>query len=179
MTAGVIVAAGFGGGSVPGILLSIAALLSEAAFSLLAVPLLPKLGALRVAAYPAALSVVPLFVVGVLLDGPSSLRLPTPPEALAFAYLGAIVTALAFLLWYHALHRLGADRAGLFAGLVPIGALLTTALLGVGEIHPSHIIGTLLVAIGVVVGMRSPRTVAPIESGMDDRAVQPASDEHG
>ena len=178
VTAGVIVAAGFGGGSPFGVLLSIGALASEVAFSLLAVPLLPKLGALRVAAYPAALSIVPLVIAGVLVEGTSSLRLPTPAEALAFGYLGAIVTAIAFLLWYRALYRLGADRAGLFAGLVPVGALLTTAVLGVGGIHLSHIIGTLLVAIGVVVGMRQSRRKAPIESGMDDRAAQAVPDEH-
>ncbi|MGF6821692.1 drug/metabolite transporter (DMT)-like permease [Microbacterium sp. ZKA21] len=178
VTIGVVVAAGFGGGSVYGMLLSLGALLSEVAFSLLAVPLLPKLGALRVAAYPATLSVVPLVVVGIAIDGAGSLRLPTPAEALAFGYLGAIVTALAFLLWYDALHRLGADRAGLFAGLVPVGALLTTAVLGIGEIRPSHIIGALLVAIGVMIGMRRASSNAPTESGTDDRAVRAPSDEH-
>lgn len=178
VTSGVVVAAGFGGASLHGVLLSIGALLCEVAFSLLAVPLLPKLGALRVAAYPAALSVIPLVIVGVAVDGAASMRLPTPTEAVAFGYLGAIVTALAFLLWYQALHRLGADRAGLFAGLVPVGALLTTAVLGVGVVYLSHIIGTLLVTIGVLVGMRPSRTRALIESGTDDRAVRTASDEH-
>lgn len=96
----------------------------------------------------------------------------------AFGYLGAIVTALAFLLWCQALRRLGADRAGLFAGLVPVGALLTTAVLGVGVVQLSHIIGTLLVTIGVVVGMRPSRTGALIESGTDDRAARTAPDEH-
>ena len=175
---GVLIAAGFGGASPYGVLLSIGALLSEVAFSLLAVPLLPKLGALRVAAYPAALAVVPLVLVGIVVDGTDSLRLPTPSEALAFGYLGAIVTALAFLLWYDALHRLGPDRAGLFAGLVPVGALATTALLGIGEIGASHIIGTLLVTIGVVIGMRRRHALVPIDSGTDDRAAPPASDEH-
>ncbi|UYO98061.1 DMT family transporter [Microbacterium sp. M28] len=175
---GVLIAAGFGGASPYGVLLSFGALLSEVAFSLLAVPLLPKLGALRVAAYPAVLAVVPLVLVGIVVDGTDSLRLPTPSEALAFGYLGAIVTALAFLLWYDALHRLGPDRAGLFAGLVPVGALATTALLGIGEIGASHIIGTPLVTIGVVIGMRRRHALVPIASGTDDRAAPPASDEH-
>lgn len=66
----------------------------------------------------------------IALDGTSSLRLPSPTEAAAFGYLGVLVTATAFFLWYDALRRLGAARAGLFAGPVPVGALVTTAALG-------------------------------------------------
>ncbi|MFI6455466.1 DMT family transporter [Streptosporangium amethystogenes] len=153
---GAAVAAGLGSGSLPGLLLSLGALAGEVAFSLLAIPLLPKLGPLRVAAYPAALSVPMLLAAGLALDGTASLRLPTPSEAAAFGYLGAIVTAAAFFLWYDALRRLGADRAGLFAGLVPVGALFTTVALGLGQAGPADITGALLVAAGVVVGLRQP-----------------------
>ncbi|WP_406312162.1 DMT family transporter [Streptosporangium sp. NBC_01639] len=153
---GAAVAAGLGSGSLPGLLLSLGALAGEVAFSLLAIPLLPKLGPLRVAAYPAALSVPMLLAAGLVMDGTASLRLPTPSEAAAFGYLGAIVTAAAFFLWYDALRRLGADRAGLFAGLVPVGALLTTIALGLGQAGPADVTGALLVAAGVVVGLRQP-----------------------
>ncbi|MFC8420515.1 DMT family transporter [Streptomyces sp. NPDC057236] len=154
---GTAVAAGLGSGSVKGFLLSLGALAGEVAFSLLAVPLLPRLGPLRVAAYPAALSVPMLLAAGLALDGTASLRLPTPGQAAAFGYLGAIVTAAAFFLWYDALRRLGADRAGLFAGLVPVGALLTTVALGLGRAGPADVTGALLVAVGVAVGLRQPR----------------------
>ncbi|MGX1135604.1 drug/metabolite transporter (DMT)-like permease [Streptomyces glaucescens] len=158
---GTAVAAGLGSGSVRGLLLSLGALAGEVAFSLMAVPLLPKLGPLRVAAYPAALSVPMLLAAGLALDGTASLRLPTPGQAAAFGYLGAIVTAAAFFLWYDALRRLGADRAGLFAGLVPVGALLTTVALGIGQAGPADVTGALLVAVGVAVGLgpRQPRAV--------------------
>lgn len=154
VAAGTAVSAGFGGGTMYGVLLSVGALVCEVAFSLLALPLLVKLGPLRVAAYPAALSVPMLLIASVLWEGPAVLRLPTLTEAAAFGYLGALVTAAAFFLWYDALRRLGADRAGLFAGLVPVGALLTTAALGLGEVRVGHVAGALLVATGVVVGMR-------------------------
>ncbi|WP_218957377.1 DMT family transporter [Streptomyces sp. UH6] len=154
---GTAVAAGLGSGSMTGFLLALGALAGEVAFSLLAVPLLPKLGPLRVAAYPAALSVPMLLVASLVMEGTASLRLPTSGEAAAFGYLGAIVTAAAFFLWYDALRRLGADRAGLFAGLVPVGALLTTVVLGIGHAGPADVTGALLVAAGVAVGMRTPR----------------------
>ncbi|MEU5866935.1 DMT family transporter [Nonomuraea sp. NPDC047529] len=154
---GAAVAAGLGSGSVKGLLLSLGALAGEVAFSLLAVPLLPKLGPLRVAAYPAALSVPMLLMAGLLLEGTSALRLPTAGEAAGFVYLGAVVTAAAFFLWYDALRRLGADRAGLFAGLVPVGALLTTVALGLGEAGLADVAGALVVALGVVLGGRGQR----------------------
>ncbi|OLT13674.1 hypothetical protein BJF79_20015 [Actinomadura sp. CNU-125] len=153
---GAAVAAGLGSGSLTGLLLSLGALVGEVAFSLLAVPLLAKLGPLRVAAYPAAVSVPMLLAAGLALDGAASLRVPTPSHAVAFAYLGAIVTAAAFFLWYDALRRLGADRAGLFAGLVPVGALLTTIALGLGRPGTADVIGALLVTAGVAIGMRRP-----------------------
>lgn len=161
VTLGAVVAAGFGGGSLRGVLLSLGALAGEVAFSLLALPLLPKIGPLRVAAYPAALSVPMLLAASIFLDGPSALRLPTPSEATAFAYLGVIVTATAFFLWYDALRRLGADRAGLFAGLVPVGALITTAVLGLGGVGPADIVGALIVAAGVIIGLRRPAPTPP------------------
>lgn len=154
---GAAIAAGLGSGSVKGLLLSLGALAGEVAFSLLAVPLLPKLGPLRVAAYPAALSVPMLLVAGLVLEGTSALRLPTAGEAAGFVYLGAVVTAAAFFLWYDALRRLGADRAGLFAGLVPVGALITTVALGLGEAGLADVAGALLVALGVVLGVRGQR----------------------
>ncbi|MEW9555863.1 EamA family transporter [Nonomuraea sp. NPDC050783] len=158
---GTAVAAGLGSGSLAGLLLSLGALAGEVAFSLLAVPLLPRLGPLRVAAYPAALSVPMLLAAELAVNGTASLRLPTLSEAAAFGYLGAVVTAAAFFLWYDALRRLGADRAGLFAGLVPVGALLTTVTLGLGQADPADIAGALLVATGVAVGLRRPRRDTP------------------
>ncbi|MEV5440981.1 EamA family transporter [Streptomyces sp. NPDC052644] len=109
-----------------------------------------------VAAYPAALSVPMLLLTGLALDGTDALRLPTPGEAAAFAYLGAAVTAAALFLWYDALRRLGADRAGLFAGLVPVGALLTTVALGLSRPQLADIAGALLVTAGVAAGLRRP-----------------------
>ncbi|WP_063836712.1 DMT family transporter [Streptomyces sp. NRRL S-15] len=156
VTLGAAVAAGFGGGSLHGVLLSLGALVGEVAFSLLALPLLPKLGPMRVAAYPAALAVPMLLAASIVLDGTSSLRLPTPTEAAAFGYLGVLVTATAFFLWYDALRRLGAARAGLFAGLVPVGALVTTVALGLGEAGLADVAGALLVAAGVLIGLRQP-----------------------
>ncbi|MFF9864140.1 DMT family transporter [Streptomyces sp. NPDC013953] len=159
---GTAIAAGLGTGSPRGVLLAAGALLGEVLFSLLAVPLLPKLGPVRIAAWSAALSVPMLLTTGLLFE-PLPAHLPTATQLAAFGYLGAVVTAVAFLLWYRALRDLGTARAGLFAGLVPLGSLLATVALGVGTPRPADIAGAVLVMIGVTVGMSrvSPGRMSP------------------
>jgi drug/metabolite transporter (DMT)-like permease len=152
---------GLGGGSVPGLLLSLGALAGEVCFSLLAVPLLPALGPVRVSAYSAALAAPMLFATGLIVDGRHVLRMPTAGEAAGLAYLGVFLTTVAFYLWYDALGRLGADRVGLFAGLIPVSAVITTMALGLGRPGGADLIGAALVATGVIAGLGAvgPRSV--------------------
>jgi drug/metabolite transporter (DMT)-like permease len=162
VAAGAALANGLGGGSVRGLLLSLGALGGEVCFSLLAVPLLPALGPVRVSAYSAAIAAPMLLAVGLVTDGTAVLRAPTAAEFAGLAYLSVIVTVIAFLLWYGALGRLGADRAGLFAGVIPVSAVVTTVVLGLGRPGPADLAGAALVAVGVVLGLR--RRVVPCEA---------------
>jgi drug/metabolite transporter (DMT)-like permease len=150
---GATVTTGLGGGSLTGLAYSLGALACEACFSLLAIPLLPKLGPIRVSTYTVVVAVPLLLLVGIIADGSGVLRMPTAAEATALLYLGTIISAGAFLLWYGALPRLGADRAGLFAGMVPIGAIVTTVLLGLGAPTATELGGVTLVIAGLVVGL--------------------------
>src|SRR6266511_3581302 len=158
---GATVTNGLGSGSLAGLLYSVGALACEACFSLLAIPLLPKLGPVRVSAYTEAVAVPLLLVVGVVADGGGILRMPTAAEAAALVYLGTVVSAGAFVLWYDALPRLGADRAGLFAGVVPVGAIVTTVLLGLGTPTATELGGTALVIAGLLVGLTPSRPRTP------------------
>jgi drug/metabolite transporter (DMT)-like permease len=155
---GATVTSGLGGGSLTGLAYSLGALACEACFSLLAIPLLPKLGPIRVSAYTVVVAVPLLLLAGVITDGVGVLRTPTPAEAIALVYLGTIISAGAFFLWYDALPRLGADRAGLFAGMVPVGAIVTTVLLGLGGPTASEIGGAALVIAGLAVGLTPTRS---------------------
>jgi drug/metabolite transporter (DMT)-like permease len=158
---GATVTSGLGGGSLTGLLYAVGALACEACFSLLAIPLLPRLGPVRVSAYTQALAVPVLLIVGVVTDGSGLLRMPTAAEAAALLYLATVVSAAAFLLWYDALPRLGADRAGLFAGLVPVGAIVTTVLLGLGTPTATELGGAALVIAGLAVGLTASRPRPP------------------
>ncbi|WP_207400942.1 DMT family transporter [Actinomadura roseirufa] len=156
VAAGAALANGLGGGTPRGLLLSLCALGGEVCFSLLAVPLLPRLGPLRVSAYSAALAVPMLLAAGLAADGAAVLRAPTATELAGFGYLSVIVTTIAFLLWYDALGRLGPDRAGLFAGVIPISAVAATVALGIDPPGPADLAGAVLVGCGVVIGLRAP-----------------------
>jgi drug/metabolite transporter (DMT)-like permease len=156
VTAGAALANGLGSGTLRGLLLAVGALAGEVCFSLLAVPLLPRLGPLRVSAYSAALAAPMLLLVGLAADGRGVLRVPTGAELAGFGYLAVVVTTVAFFLWYDALGRLGSDRAGLFAGLIPISAVITTVVLGLGAPAPADLAGAVLVGAGVVLGLRRP-----------------------
>ncbi|GAA4202516.1 DMT family transporter [Streptosporangium oxazolinicum] len=155
VVAGATVTTGLGSGDLAGLLWSLGALVCEVCFSILAIPLLPKLGAMRVSAYSVALAVPMLAVAGLFADGAAMIRVPTVPELAGLGYQSVIVTAVAFFLWYDALPRLGPGTAGLFAGLIPVGAIATGAVLGLGAPSVPDLLGAALVVAGIVVGLSS------------------------
>jgi drug/metabolite transporter (DMT)-like permease len=161
VAAGAAVVTGLGGTNLPGLLLACGALAAEACFTLLAVPLLPEFGPVRLSAYVTAASVPVLFGLGFATGGRGAIPVPTAGQAAAIAYLAVAVGAGGFYFLYSALPRLGAERTGLFAGLVPFGAMGAAILLGAGTIRPADIAGALLVAAGVAAGNRTRRERGP------------------
>jgi drug/metabolite transporter (DMT)-like permease len=161
VVAGATVATGLGRGSLAGLLYAVGALACEACFSLLALPLLAKLGPIRVSAYTQLLAVPMLLLAGAVADGGAMLRLPSAAEAAALLYLSTVVSAGAFFLWYDALPRLGADRAGLFAGVLPLGAIVTSVLLGLGAPTATELAGVAVVVAGLTLGLARRRAPAP------------------
>ena len=153
IVAGAALTTGLGTGSLRGLLFASGALACEVGFSLLAMPLLPKLGPIRVSGYAAAAAVPMALAAAAIAEGPGMLRLPTTAEAAGLAYLAVVVSAGAFVLWYTALPRLGADRAGLLAGVVPIGAIATTVALGLGHPTAADLAGAALVTAGLLLGL--------------------------
>jgi drug/metabolite transporter (DMT)-like permease len=152
-----------------GIACALGALACEAAFSLLAVPVLERLGPIAVSAYACAFAVPMLAAWSLVADG---VAVPTPSlaELSAFSYLVVVVTTGGFLLWYSAIGLLGVERAGLFAGVLPIAALACSALIGAAEITPGRLAAVAVVAAGVTAGMRVGRS----EPAPPEVAVQPA-----
>jgi drug/metabolite transporter (DMT)-like permease len=142
-----------GGITTAGLMLALGALGCEAAFSLLAVPHLARLGPLAVSAY-ACLFAVPMLALWSLVAEGATLPLPDAGQAAALAYLGLFVTVFGFLAWYSAVSLLGVERAGLFSGVLPVSALVFSAALGVAELTPGRLGAVAVVALGVTFGVR-------------------------
>jgi drug/metabolite transporter (DMT)-like permease len=159
---GAAIVQGTGRTSLTGLLLAVAALACEAAFSLVAAPLLPRLGAVRVSAAACAIA-IPMLLVAGLLAG-ERWRSPTGTELAALGYLAVFLTAGAFVVWYTGIGNLGVERAGLFAGLVPVASLAAAAVLDRTRPGPGPAIGVLLVGAGIALGLRSGPRPAEIRS---------------
>jgi len=135
-----------------GLALSLGALACEAAFSLLAVPLLATLGPVGVFTCACAAAAAMLLAGAVGVSGSDAVGLPTRQEAAAFGYLAVVVPALGFVVWYSGVRRLGVERAGLFAGVVPVAAFVTSAAVGAAATLP-RLVGAVAVGAGVTLGM--------------------------
>lgn len=153
VVAGSAMVQGFGHGSAAGIVFAVLTLACEALFSLLAVPLLPKFGELRVSAHVTAIAVPILLTAGLATHGTAMLRLPTLAEGAALLYLALPLTVFAFLLWYRALGGLGPQRAGLLIGAVPVSACAASVALGVGTPGIAQWAGVAVVVVGIVAGL--------------------------
>lgn len=153
VVAGSAMVQGFGPGSAAGIVFAVLTLTCEALFSLLAVPLLPKFGELRVSAHVTAIAVPILLIAGLATHGTAMLRMPTLAESAALLYLALPLTVFAFLLWYRALGGLGPQRAGLLIGAVPVAACAASVALGVGTPGIAQSAGVAVVVVGIVVGL--------------------------
>ena len=129
----------------------------EAAFTLLAIPVLSRHGPWGVSVHATWLATVMFAVLAVAREGPAAVTRLSRPDWLAVAYLAVAVTAAAFVLWYSSVRRLGASRAGLLTGIAPVAAAATGVLLGGPAPKPLVWAGIAVVAAGLALGFRKGR----------------------
>jgi drug/metabolite transporter (DMT)-like permease len=129
----------------------------EACFTLLAVPVLGRLGAAGVSVHTTWLAAVLFAAIGTVREGPGAVLRLRPADWLADGYLAVAVTAVAFVLWYSSVRRLGAGRAGLLTGLAPVAAAGAGIALGGPAPRPLVWAGLAVVAAGLALGLRPAR----------------------
>lgn len=125
----------------------------EAGFTLLAVPVLARHGAWGVSVHTTWLAAAVFAVLGVVHDGPSAVAHLRRQDLVAVAYLAVAVTAVAFVLWYSSVGRLGAGRAGLLTGVAPVAAAATGVGLGGAAPRPLVWLGIAVVGGGLAFGL--------------------------
>ena len=129
----------------------------EAAFTLLAIPVLGRHGPWGVSVHATWLATVMFAVLRIAGEGPAAIARLSRADWLSAGYLAVAVTAAAFVLWYSSVRRLGASRAGLLTGLAPVAAAVTGVLLGGPAPTPLVWAGIVVVAAGLTAGFRSRR----------------------
>ncbi|MCX4695299.1 DMT family transporter [Streptomyces sp. NBC_01408] len=169
VVAGAVLVEGTGRTDAAGVAWAVLALGCEAAFTLLAVPVLRRHGAWGVSVHTVWLGAVMLAVLAVLFEQPSDLGSLGTAQWAAAGYLAVLVTAVAFLLWYRTVAAVGAGRAGLLTGIAPLAAAGTGVLTGGGVPGPAVWLGLAVVIAGLAAGLRPRRT-----AGTKARTARPA-----
>jgi drug/metabolite transporter (DMT)-like permease len=160
VTIGAALVQGLGRSDAVGLAWALVVLCCEAAFTLLAVPVLGRHGPWGVSVHTTWLAAVVLGLLGILTEGPAATLRITGGQLAAVGYLAVGMTAVAFVLWYAAVGRLGTARAGLLTGVAPIAAALVGVAMGAPVPPPSVWVGIGVVALGLVLGL-APRRAAP------------------
>jgi drug/metabolite transporter (DMT)-like permease len=148
---------GLGRSDGTGLLYAVVVFACEAAFTLLALPVLRRVGPWGVSVHTTWLAAVLFGVLGLLTEGPRAAGRLDGGDLLAVAYLAVAVTALAFVLWYSSVGRLGAGRAGLLTGIAPVAAAASGVLLGEPAPRALVWLGIAVVAGGLVLGLPAGR----------------------
>jgi drug/metabolite transporter (DMT)-like permease len=126
----------------------------ECGFTLLAMPVLRRHGPAGVSVHTTWMAAIAFGVLGLLREGPEASGRLDVKDWLAVGYLAVAVTAVAFVLWYSCVGRIGASRAGLLTGVAPVAAAVTGVLLGHPAPRPLVWIGIAVVAVGLTFGLR-------------------------
>lgn len=143
---------GWGRADGTGIVFSGCALAGEVGFAVLAVPVLRPLGPRLLSATVCGVAAIEAAAAGLVLDGTAWLRRPDGTEAAALLWQAAVVTVVGFVCWYVGLQRIGAERATLFSGLIPVTAACTAPFVGTGSYGAAQAAGSALVGFGVALG---------------------------
>jgi len=153
VTLGAALVQGVGRSDGVGLAWAAVVLACEASFTLLAVPLLARHGAWGVSVHTTWLAAGVFAVAAAVREGPAAVLQLTGRHVLAAGYLAVGVTAVAFVLWYSCVRRLGAARAGLLTGVAPVAAAAMGTALGEPAPRPLVWLGIATVAAGLVLGL--------------------------
>jgi drug/metabolite transporter (DMT)-like permease len=154
VTCGAALVQGVGAADALGVAWAVVVFGCEAAFTLLAIPVLGRHGPWGVSVHTTGIAAVIFAAIGLAHEGPRAAARLGAQDWLAVVYLAVAVTAAAFVMWYFSVGRLGASRAGLLTGVAPVAAAAAGVLLGGPPPRPLVWVGLVVVAAGLTLGLR-------------------------
>ncbi|WP_169514544.1 DMT family transporter [Actinokineospora enzanensis] len=158
VVSGVVVLSGGGSWTGPGLVLAVVTMLSEAGFTLFAVGVVGRLGGLSVALWCHVIAAVGGAVLAGVFE---PVRGPSGRETAALLTV-AVLTVVAFVLWYQSVAVLGADRAGVLIGMMPAAGFAVSVVVGAQSFRWSGLAGVVMVGVGCVIGLLAPRRRAEV-----------------
>lgn len=173
VTAGALLVQGVGRSDAMGLVWALVALVCEAGFTLLAVPLMGRHGPWGISVHSTWIGAAIFAVLGVGIDGRGAVLTLHIRDLLVVAYLAVVVTAVAFVLWYSTVRRLGAGRSGLLTGVAPVSAAGVGVLLGSPMPAAGVWLGVALVVGGLALGLRERGESAQDPTVADHAGVTP------
>lgn len=150
------------GGSFAGDLLILAAVCSWAAYTVLGRDLIRRHGTVEATAWTIMAGTLLFLPVGLPETVHAGAGAFTPPVWGALAYLVILTSVVSYLLWYHALGRIGPSRAAVFGNLQPVAASFLSWLLLGETITADLVAGGALVVCGVLLATRETPAAAPM-----------------
>lgn len=153
VTVGAALVQGLGRSDTTGLAWALVVLLCEAGFTLLALPVLGRHGPWGVSVHTTWLAALVFAVLGLVTEGPTAAGHLTGFHLGAVAALAVATTAVAFVLWYAAVRRLGSARAGLLTGVAPVAAALVGVAMGAPAPGPLVWVGIAVVTAGLTLGL--------------------------
>lgn len=153
-------AVGFGRSTLAGDLLTLAAAVTWACYTVLATPLVKRHGALAVTAVTLWIGTAGIVAIGT----PALLEVDWgalhPAAWAGIGYAGALGIAVAYLLWYTSVREVGSTRTAVYSNVVPIAAI-AIAWPAIGEIPTwLQLAGAAAILGGVTLARRSPERPA-------------------
>jgi drug/metabolite transporter (DMT)-like permease len=173
VTVGCLLVQGTGRADGAGLVWAAVALACECGFTLLALPVLRRHGPWGVSLHAVWLGAAMFAGLGLVMEGPLAVWSLTTTHWAATGWLALAVTAVAFVLWYSAVRRLGPGPAGLLTGIAPVAAALSGAVLGGVLPGPAVWLGISVVIGGLVVGLPASRSGRPPGCADQSRSVGP------
>ncbi|GAB6191204.1 DMT family transporter [Desulfocastanea catecholica] len=152
----------FTGGFGPGEQALLGCVLSWSAYSIIGRSVLQTLSPLSAVCYSSMIGTLLLAVPAAREGLFSRLSTITSVDWTSLAYLGFFGTAIGFSLYYQAIKKIGATRAGIFINLVPLFSILLSWLILGESVKPVVLAGGLLILTGV--SLTNYQTAAKVSS---------------
>ncbi|WP_332460364.1 DMT family transporter [Xenorhabdus lircayensis] len=149
-----------GYGSLIGDISILGCVISWVIYSVFCKTIVNEIGALHTVAYSVLAGAI-MLTVTVLFTGEmnqTELRLLSVNDLISLIYLGVVGSAIAYVLYYDGIDKIGATRAGVFIALNPLTAVLGGVLFLGEKLTVAICIGAVFIIIGIFIANRDVRT---------------------